>query len=153
MAADVIHRMLTLERAYPHAPARVFRAFRDPKQKQRWFAGGDGVVVDSYSLDFVEGGFERTRFRFPGGPLGVNDTLYFQIIEGERIVYAYHMSYGGEALTSSLATIELVPQGAGTLLRLTEHIAYLNGSEHHANRIEGTQALLERLAADLDRAD
>lgn len=153
MATDVIHRSLVVERVYPHAPARVFRAFKDPKQKQRWFAGGDGVVVDSYSLDFVEGGFERTRFRFPGGPLGVNDTIYFQIVEGERIVYAFHMTYGGEALTSSLATIELVPQDGGTLLRLTEQIAYLNGSEHHENRIGGTRDLLERLASDLDRAD
>jgi len=65
---SVIHRILTLERHYPHTPARVFRAFKDPRQKLRWFAGGEGVVVDDYALDFVAGGFERTRFRLVGRP-------------------------------------------------------------------------------------
>ena len=90
---------------------------------------------------------------FGGGPPGTNDTIYFQIVENERIVYAFHMIHGGEALTSSLATIELIQRDGGTLLRLTEQIAYLNGSEHHDNRIEGTRGLLERLATEVERAD
>jgi uncharacterized protein YndB with AHSA1/START domain len=146
----VLHRTLTIERQYPHSPARVFRAFADPKQKLRWFAGGEGVVVEDYALDFVDGGFERTRFRHGDGAPATNDCLYFQILENERIVYAFHIAYGGQALTSSLSTIELIPEGDGTLLRLVEHIAYLNGTEHHDQRIEGTRGLLDRLGADLD---
>lgn len=151
----ITHHTFTLERRYPHKASRVFAAFADPKKKLRWFAGGEGVVVDSYTLDFREGGFERTQFSHAGGPPGTNDCLYFQIVPNERIVYAFHMVFGGRPLTSSLATIELVQSsdGTGTLLRLTEQIAYLDGPDHNDNRIEGTRGLLERLGADLDLAD
>jgi uncharacterized protein YndB with AHSA1/START domain len=151
----ITHHTFTLERSYPHKASRVFAAFADPKKKLRWFAGGEGVVVNSYTLDFREGGFERTQFSHGGSPPATNECLYFQIVPNERIVYAFHMVYGGRALTSSLASIELVEaaDGTSTLLRLTEQIAYLDGPDHNDNRIEGTRDLLERLGNDLDLAD
>jgi uncharacterized protein YndB with AHSA1/START domain len=149
----IIHNSFTVERTYPTTKARVFAAMADPKKKKRWFAEGEGFVIDSYTLDFKVGGFERTRFRFGNdGPPMTNDCLYLDIVEEERVVFAYAMTIGGAPMSSSLASIELLsaPKG-GTLMRFTEHTAYVDGNDGGASRKEGTQQLFERLAQELDR--
>jgi uncharacterized protein YndB with AHSA1/START domain len=146
-----IHKTFTIERTYEASPERVFRAHSDPEKKRRWFAEGEGFVVDSYTLDFRAGGFERTRFRFgQDGPPMTNDCLYFDIVADRRIVFAYHMTIGGAPLSSSVATIELEPDGAGTRMRFTEHTVFLDGKDASAGRREGTLQLLERLARELE---
>jgi uncharacterized protein YndB with AHSA1/START domain len=94
MATEVVHRTLSIERSYPAPPARVFAAFADPGTKRRWLVEGPGVEVDEFTLDFRVGGFERTRFRVGGGAPGRNDTLFLDIVDGERIVFAYALSAG-----------------------------------------------------------
>jgi uncharacterized protein YndB with AHSA1/START domain len=149
MTEPVIFRSFTLDRTYAASPERVFRAFSDPDKKRRWFAEGEGFVVDSYTLDFKVGGFERTRFRFGEGPGMATDCVYLDIVKDERLVFAYSMTIGGEPLSSSLGTIELLPAAQGTLLRLTEHTAYLNGKDGNESRREGSRELLEALAREL----
>ena len=145
-----IHRSLTVERRYPVPPARVFRALSDPARKRRWFAEGEGFEIESYTLDFREGGFERTRFRPAGGPPMTNDCVYLDIVREERVVFAYAMTIDGKPLSSSLGVMELVAEPAGTLLRYTEHTAYTDGNDGDASRREGTVQLFERLARELD---
>jgi uncharacterized protein YndB with AHSA1/START domain len=150
----VIHRSFTIERTYPTTAARVFRAHSDPRKKRRWFAEGEGFLVDSYSLDFQVGGFERCRFRFGSdGPPMTYDGMYLDIVRDERIILAYTMTAGGAAMSSSLSTIELVPAPAGTLLRFTEHTAFVDGKDGSAARRGGSQGLLEALAKELDAHD
>lgn len=45
--------------------------------------------------------------------------------------------------------MELLPVSDGTLLRFTEHTAYLDGKDGGESRREGTRSLLEALAAEL----
>src|SRR3954471_16318388 len=112
MTHPAIHKSFTIERTYPTNAERVFRALSDPEKKRRWFAEGDGFIVDSYTLDFKVGGFERCRFRFGAdGPPMTTDAVYLDILARERIVFAYSMTVGGEPLSSSLGTMELVPAG------------------------------------------
>ncbi|HVK77408.1 MAG TPA: SRPBCC family protein [Kofleriaceae bacterium] len=150
MTPAVIHDDFTIERTYPTTAARVFRALSDPTKKRRWFAEGEGFVVDSYTLDFQVGGFERTRFRFGDGPPMTNDTVYLDIVPEQRLVFAYWMTVAGAPLSSSLGTMELVPVPGGTLLRFTEHTAYLDGNDGSAARKQGSLELLEALARELD---
>lgn len=149
MNHPVIHQSFTIERCYPTSAERVFKAFSHPAKKRRWFAEGEGFVIDSYSLDFHVGGFERTRFRFGDGPSMTNDCVYLDIVPDRRVVFAYSMTIGGAPLSSSLSTIELLENGDGTLLRMTEHTAYLDGNDGSAARREGCLELLEALASEL----
>ena len=150
MSPPVIHKSFTIERSYPAAPARVFRAHSDPASKRRWFAEGKGFIIDSYTLDFQVGGFERSRFRFGAdGPPMTYDGVYLDILANERILFAYAMTVGGAPLSSSLAAVELVPAPAGTLMRFTEHTAFVDGNDGGAARREGSLALLEALALEL----
>ncbi|MCE9672626.1 SRPBCC family protein [Myxococcus stipitatus] len=150
MSTPVIHKSFTIERTYPVPAARVFRALSDPKKKRRWFAEGDGFIIDSYTLDFQVGGFERTRFRFGDGPAMTNDSVYLDIVENERVVFAYSMTIGGNPMSSSLGTMELVPVREGTLLRFTEATAFVDGNDGSAGRREGSIGLLEALAKELE---
>jgi uncharacterized protein YndB with AHSA1/START domain len=150
MSHPVIHRSFAIERTYPTTAARVFRALSDPQIKRRWFAEGEGFTVDSYALDFRLGGLEQTRFRFGDGPPMTTDGVYLDIVTNERVVFAYAMTVGGAPLSSSLGTMELVPAPAGTLLRFTEHTAFVDGKDGSAARREGSIGLLEALARELE---
>jgi uncharacterized protein YndB with AHSA1/START domain len=135
-ANPVVHASFTIERSYAASPARVFAAFADPAQKRRWF-------------DFRVGGFERSRFRFQGGPPITNDSVYQVIQPNERIILAYAMAIDGAPLSGSLLTMEFVPEGTGTRLVFTEQGAYLDGKDGPINREEGSRELLESLARTL----
>ena len=52
------HGSFTLERTYPASPARLFRAFADPKAKAKWFAAPDGNVEEKGEFDFRVDGRE-----------------------------------------------------------------------------------------------
>jgi uncharacterized protein YndB with AHSA1/START domain len=146
----VIHRGFTLERVYPTTAAKVFRALSDPQKKRRWFAEGDGFEVESYTLDFRVGGFERARFRPTGGPPMTTDAVYLDIVIDERVVFAYTMTVGGAPMSSSLGTMELRPTGSGTRLLFTEHTAFVDGQDGSEGRREGSLGLLEALAKELE---
>lgn len=150
MIHPAIHNSFTIERTYPTTPARVFSAMSDPVKKRRWFAEGEGFIVDSYTLDFKIGGFERTRFRYgDDGPPMTNDNVYLDIVDNERLVFAYSMSIDGAPMSSSLGTMEFLLVAGGTLLRFTEHTVYLDGNDGGAARREGSLGLLAALAAEL----
>lgn len=149
----VIHKSFVIDRLYPTTPERVFHAFSDPTKKRRWFAEGEGFTVDSYSLDFQVGGFERCLFRFGDGPPMTNDTVYLDIVDPQRVVYAYSMTFDGAPMSSSLGCIEISSVSGGALLRLTEHTAFVDGNDGSAARREGTLELLETLAKELEQKD
>jgi uncharacterized protein YndB with AHSA1/START domain len=150
MSPPVIHRSFVIERVYPATAAKVFRALSDPHKKRRWFAEGEGFVVESYTLDFRVGGFERARFRPTGGPPMTTDAVYLDILTDERVVFAYAMTVGGAPMSSSLGTMELTPTASGTLLRFTEHTAFVDGNDGSEGRREGSVGLLEALAKELE---
>ena len=151
MSTTVIHRSFTIERTYPTPVHRVFRACSDPARKRRWFAEGEGFIVDHYTLEFSVGHFERCRFRFgPSGPPMTFDGVHLDIQPEQRIVLAYSMTIGGAPMSSSLATTEFESVKTGTLLRYTEHTAFTDGTDGSEGRKEGSIGLLETLAKELE---
>jgi uncharacterized protein YndB with AHSA1/START domain len=145
---SAIHSSFVIERTYEASPARVFAAFSDPEAKNRWFADGDGWGTDNYQLDFRVGGSEHYRGRHEGTKVTF-DARYYDIVDDERMVWAYDMHMDGNRISVSLATIELRPEGTGTRLVLTEHDTFLDGHEQPGPREEGTKDLLESLANEL----
>lgn len=145
------HAQFTLERRYPHPVAKVFGAFADPRLKRRWFAEGEGFLVDHYALDFREQGLETCDFRTTDGHAGRNVTVYLDIVPGTRIICAYTMDLDGARISGSLLTITFADAaGGGTLLTLTEQGLYLPNSDGVAGREAGTRELLEALGRALD---
>ena len=149
---SVTHATFTIERTYDVPPARVFKAHADAAAKRRWFVEGEGWEVEEYTLDFRVGGYERSRFRFRGGPLVRNDTIYQDIVPNQRIIIAYTMTVGETCISASLATMQLEPAGAGTRLIFTEQGAYLDGYDDTAGRERGSRELLDALGKELQGA-
>lgn len=103
---SAVHSSFVIERTYDATPARVFAAFSDPEAKNRWFVDGDGWGTDAYQLDFRVGGGETYRGRH--GDMAVTfDARYYDIVENERMVWAYDMTMNGNRISVSLSTIEL----------------------------------------------
>ncbi len=149
----VVHTTFTIERTFPkHSVDRVFNAFKDPVKRRRWFVEDTGFVIHDYALDFRVGAHEGGSFTYGDGPKVTNDTYYLDIVDDERMVFAFAMTVGGKPLSSSLTTIELVAVGAGTKLTYTEQGAFIDATpEALKGREEGTRGLLERLSEELSR--
>ena len=147
---SVTHTTFTIERRYPHPPKRVFAAFADPDLKRRWFAVPSDWVDTHHSMDFRVGGHETNKGGPPDGVVHRFEARYQDIVDGERIVYAYDLYLGEQRMSVSLATIELVADGDGTRMTFTEQGAFLDGIDDPAQREAGTHLLVDALGAALD---
>lgn len=154
-SSAVTHSTFVIERDYPVSPATVFDAFADPVKKRRWFAEGEGFIVDDYGLDFREGGREYGKFRMAentpleAGTLINNETRYQNIVPHQRIVFVYTMSFGDVCFSSSQTTVELLPTEQGTRLLYTEQSAFFENADGPALRETGCRSLLEQLGREL----
>ena len=151
----VAHSTFVIEKSYPAKPERVFAAFADPKQKRRWYAESGGQrEVSGFQSDFRVGGTERTAsiFKegspFPGATLTA-DTVYQDIIENRRIVFAYTMAIDGRRFSASLSTVELIPTENGTDLIFTDQSAFFEGADGPQLREKGWRGLLDSLSGYL----
>jgi uncharacterized protein YndB with AHSA1/START domain len=142
----VTHATFAIERTYPATPARVFHALSDKAAKSKWFVGPDEWQVGKYDLDFRVGGREVNSGGPKGGQVHTFSVIYLDIVENERIIYAYEMFVGDTRISVSLATMELMAERQGTRLKFTEQGAFLDGwADHAAGREEGTRLLLDAL--------
>ena len=146
------HGSFTLERVYDATPARVFKAWADPAIKARWFVGIEGWQLLERSIDFRIGGKERLSGRKGSGIVSTFDAVYHDIVPDHRIIYCYDMRLDDMHISASLATIALVPAGAGTRLTFTEQAVFLDGYDDSGSRERGTRILLEQLASELQNA-
>lgn len=146
---SVTHATFVIERSYRTSPERVFAAFSDPVKKRRWFTGEKDSKAEEFEMDFRVGGGERSSFRAQGVTC-VNDTVFRDIVPGRRIVFAYTMTLGDHRISSSHATVELLPSGQGTELIFTEQAAFFEGADGPQMREEGWRKLLDHLARELE---
>jgi uncharacterized protein YndB with AHSA1/START domain len=141
----VVHDTFAIERRYAASPARVFAAFADSSVKMQWFGEG-GVEANKPDIfEFRVGGRESHRGDVGDDLTYTYDALYHDIIDSERIVYAYEMTINSKRVSVSVATIELLADGSGTHLILTEQGAFLDGLDNNAQRQHGTEELLDAL--------
>jgi uncharacterized protein YndB with AHSA1/START domain len=143
---SVTHATFVVERTYPASPDRVFHAWADPRAKALWFGGPEGD--EELDLDFRVGGKETSRGTV-GSSVFLYAATYHDIVEDERIVYAYDMYMDDTRISVSLGTVELTPDGDGTRLVYTEKGAYLDGHDTPGQRQEGTEGLLDALGESL----
>lgn len=147
---SVTHATFVIERSYPASPEQVFAAFAEPARKQRWYADGHELKVVEFTMDFRVGGHDRSAYLmpdttpFPGAAM-VNDTVYQDLVQDRRIVFAYTMGIGERRISASLVTIELKPSGTGTELLFTEQAAFFAGADGATMRQEGWSSLLDKL--------
>jgi uncharacterized protein YndB with AHSA1/START domain len=146
---SITHATFVIERTYDVPVDRVFKAWADPRAKAIWF-GPEGAD-SAYELDFRVGGREVNRGEFEGAVYRY-EADYRDIVENERIVYAYDMYMNDARISVSLGTIELEPTAGGTKLTYTEKGAFLDGADTPEQRQEGTEGILDALGDSLKAA-
>jgi uncharacterized protein YndB with AHSA1/START domain len=138
----ISHGSFTIDRLLPAEPSRVFRAWSDRDQKSKWFPVGD-------VFEFWVGGREYQSGGTPNGHQFTFDVRYHDIVQDQRIVYAYEMHMNGRRISVSVATVELVPDGTGTRMIINEQGAFLDGLDTSRQREDGTNQLMDKLMASL----
>jgi uncharacterized protein YndB with AHSA1/START domain len=146
------HATFVIERTYPAAPARVWRAWADPAEKRRWF-GPQGPAKSEHELEFRVGGLERMTVQAPNGARYTFVARFQDIVEDVRFIHTYEMHLDDARISVSVATVELeATAGGGTKLTMTEQGVFLDDLDTPAAREHGTGELLDTLAAHLHDA-
>ena len=121
IGASAVHEdtVLRLNRRFAAPRERVFRAFTDVAELQKWW-GPEGFACPVAELDARPGGKFRLEMHSPTGGIHVVFGEYREVNEPERLVYtfAWEDSDGPE----TLVTLDFVDHGAETELTLTHSL-------------------------------
>ncbi|MFI5735589.1 SRPBCC family protein [Kribbella sp. NPDC051587] len=139
----VTHSTFTLERRYPAPVERVFEAWATPAARGRWMAQGA-----EHAQDFTVGGLEVVKGFDGEGRSLTYEARYAEIVLNERIITTSTLRAGSQLSTTSVTSVEFQPDGAETVLVLTEHGIYLPGQEQPEWREQGTAQQLDTLATE-----
>lgn len=146
---SIRHHDFSIERRFRQHPEQTFQAFADPDLRARWFRVPDSWTDTKWSLDFRVGGSELNAGRDQTGTHHLFRSRFHDIVENERITFAYDLLLDHRLTSVSLTTVELAPDGDGTHLVFTEHGVFLDDLEDPAEREHGTGVLLDALDAFL----
>jgi uncharacterized protein YndB with AHSA1/START domain len=102
---------LSIRRVYRVAPAKLWRAWTDPRALGRWFGPGEADSVTSAELDVRVGGRYRIAFLAPDGAEHVAAGVYKEVVPNSKLVFTWTRQ--GMPEIDSQITIELraVPEG------------------------------------------
>ena len=145
------HTSFVVERDLPGSPSHAFRFWAEPHLKARWNSCHPDWTILQDEADFRVGGAEAKRWRTPDGDELTFHAFYLDIVEGERIIYAYEMSFAGVRLSASLVTIELHPKASGTRMKFTEQAVFLGPEGTSEQRVQGTEQGFDRLIEEIRR--
>jgi uncharacterized protein YndB with AHSA1/START domain len=144
------HHTIVVSRAYDAKPDRVFAAWSDPEALGRWYVPGDTSWTSRIEEhEFRVGGRKLLTFGANAGPLYSEDCRYEDIVDNHRICFSMTIARDGERLTTSMVTIELLPEGAGTRVKVTDQCVTLDGGDSAADRERGWGETLDKLPAEL----
>jgi uncharacterized protein YndB with AHSA1/START domain len=141
MSTDVETKpSLTLKRRYNALPEKVFSAWTDPKKLGRWFCpvGCEPVLAES---DARVGGRYRIVVRAQSGEEHDVSGTFREVVSNRKLVFTWAWRTTPER--ESLVTVELKPDGDGTMLTLT-HEQFFDEAARDRHQ-SGWTPILDRL--------
>jgi len=144
-----VHATFVIERSYPVPVSAVWHALSDDDARDQWFGGGAEFDVREKSHDFRVGGHGIEDGQWRGGPTSRFVSTYTDIVDQQRMVFAYDMWVDDRHMSTSLTTITVAPDAGGTRLTYTEQAVHLDGLDTVEGREEGTGQLLDNLGSFL----
>jgi uncharacterized protein YndB with AHSA1/START domain len=145
------HATFVIERTFAVPVAQVWHALSDNDARDQWFGGGSAFDTAHKTHDFRVGGHGIEDGQWHGGPRSRFESTYTDIVDQHRIVFTYDMWVDDQHMSTSLTTIAVEPDGAGTRLTYTEQGVHFDGLDSVEGREEGTRGLLDLLGSFLTR--
>ena len=121
-------RVLRLERRLNARPDKVFEAWADPEQLVQWF-GPEGMTIPEHDIDARVGGRWMTVMHGPDGKDHRVSGIYRAIERPRRLVFTWAWENDGQRGYETEVTVEFRPDGAGTLMILTQQ-AFASAEDH-----------------------
>jgi uncharacterized protein YndB with AHSA1/START domain len=81
---------LALQRHYPVAPEKVWRAWTDPQAVKRWWGPTPGEPVSLAELDVRVGGRFRIVFGGPDGKAHECAGVYKEVVPNRKLSFTWH---------------------------------------------------------------
>jgi uncharacterized protein YndB with AHSA1/START domain len=133
---------LALQRRYPVAPEKLWRAWTDPQAIKRWFGPGT-EPVSAAELDVRVGG--RFRIVFGGADGNEHEAagVYQEVIPNQKLSFTWHWPRTTPERVSRV-TILFKPAGGGTELDFRHEQFYDEAARDGHKR--GWTAALDKLA-------
>lgn len=153
MGVNVDHRTFVIMRELPGSPGHAFRFWSDHQLKRRWNACHPDWEIIEDSFDFRVDGGERMIWRMPDGTEQAMLAHILEIAPRQRIVYAYTMRTDGEAISSSLVTVEFEGGPGRSTMTFTEQAVFRDardGDIRESGTGLGFDRLREAMAAGID---
>lgn len=146
MSNTLTHDTFTIERQFKAGRKRAFEAWSQIALKEKWFVGPAGKwTLLRREFDFRVDGREIARGAFGDSDTSHFDAIYLDIVDQERIVYAYRMSASDRLLSISLVTVEFEDCGTGSKTKFTEQGVYFATQEAAAGRRKSSEMLMDNL--------
>ena len=133
---------LTIKRRPKAPPAQVFAAWTDPEKVKRWMGPGE-VKVLAVECEPRAGGRYRWLMRAPSGEDHDVSGVYREFVPDRKLVFTWAWKCTPER--ESLVTVELKPDGDGTLLTLI-HEQFFDEEARDRHR-HGWEGAMDKLAS------
>jgi len=133
---------LTITRRVRARPEKVYAAWTEPEQLVRWF--GPATVKPGSAradLDLRVGGRYRISFEAQSGEYYEVGGIYREVVPNERLVFSW--AWHSTPERESLVTVQLKPDGGGTLL-VFNHAQFFDEAARD-NHQRGWNELLTKL--------
>lgn len=138
---------LILNRTFNATRDRVYRAWTEAAELDRWFAPFADAKVKS-SVDLRVGGAYRIEIQRPDSPVFTASGVYREIQRPERLVFTWNAQGGPELVEDTLVTIEFFEDEDKTHVTLTHQKFGSSGMrERHESGWRGCFDRLESLLA------
>lgn len=133
---------LTIKRRLKASPAKVFAAWIDPEKVKRWMGPGE-VKVLAVECEPHAGGRYRWLMRAPSGEDHDVSGVYREFVPDRKLIFTWAWKSTPER--ESLVTVDLKPDGDGTLLTLT-HEQFFDDEARDRHR-HGWEGAMDKLAS------
>lgn len=113
-----LSRQVAVSRRFAAPPSQLFDAWLDPRTAGAWLFAMPGDVLKHIEIDARAGGtFAIHQQR--GQTLAAHFGSYLELVRPGRLVFTFGT---GQPSTSALVTVDIQPNGAGSLLTLTHEL-------------------------------
>src|SRR5215470_374145 len=145
------HGTVVVERTLNVPVSRVYGAFADAKERASWGAPSDTAVFIYDETNFNVGGRDLARCGAKEDPRFLVETRYIDIVAERRVVWTETIHDAGKLLATNITTLELMPDGERTRLKVTVQVTSFVGAGMIENTEAGHKGSLANMARHLEQ--